>query len=101
MAMLLDEEIETPRPVAVIPMGAESEDKALQISNQLRRAGFKVEQSYSGNMKKRMAKAVKANAFKAVIIGSDELAKGEAAIKDLDSGEQKNVKLEHLIEEIK
>ena len=100
LAMLLENDVELPRPVAVIPMGEDAEDKALEISNQLRRAGFRVEQSYSGNMKKRMTKAVKANAFKAVIIGSDELAKGEASVKDLDSGEQKNVKFANIVEEI-
>ena len=100
LAMLLENDVEMPRPIAVIPMGEDAEDKALEISNQLRRAGFRVEQSYSGNMKKRMTKAVKANAFKAVIIGSDELAKGEAAVKDLDSGEQKNVKFANIVEEI-
>ena len=100
LAMLLENDVEMPRPVAVIPMGEDAEDKALEISNLLRHAGFRVEQSYSGNMKKRMAKAVKANAFKAVIIGSDELAKGEAAVKDLDSGEQKNVKFANIVEEI-
>ena len=100
LAMLLENDVEMPRPVAVIPMGEDAEDKALEISNLLRHAGFRVEQSYSGNMKKRMAKAVKANAFKAVIIGSDELAKGEAAVKDLDSGEQKNIKFANIVEEI-
>lgn len=100
LAMLLENDVEMSRPVAVIPMGEDAEDKALEISNQLRRAGFRVEQSYSGNMKKRMTKAVKANAFKAVIIGSDELAKGEAAVKDLDSGEQKNIKFANIVEEI-
>ncbi len=100
LAMLLENDVELPRPVAVIPMGEDAEDKALEISNQLRRAGFRVEQSYSGNMKKRMTKAVKANAFKAVIIGSDELAKGEASVKDLDSSEQKNVKFANIVEEI-
>ena len=100
LAMLLENDVELPRPVAVIPMCEDAEDKALEISNQLRRAGFRVEQSYSGNMKKRMAKAVKANAYKAVIIGSDELAKGEASVKNLDSGEQKNVKFANIVEEI-
>lgn len=100
LAMLLENDVEMSRPIAVIPMGEDAEDKALEISNQLRRAGFRVEQSYSGNMKKRMTKAVKANAFKAVIIGSDELAKGEAAVKDLDSGEQKNIKFANIVEEI-
>lgn len=100
LAMLLDEDIELPRPVAVIPLGDDAEDKALEIAAMLRRAGLRVEQAYSGNMKKRMAKACKANARKAVIIGSEELAKAEAAVKDLDSGEQKNVKFNRLIEEL-
>ncbi|MDO4162156.1 MAG: histidine--tRNA ligase [Pseudomonadota bacterium] len=100
LAMLLDEDIELPRPVAVIPLGDDAEDKALEIAAMLRRAGLRVEQAYSGNMKKRMAKACKANARKAVIIGSEELANAEAAVKDLDSGEQKNVKFNRLIEEL-
>lgn len=100
LAMLLENDVEMPRPIAVIPMGEEAEDKALEVSDRLRQAGFRVEQSYSGNMKKRMAKAVKVNALKAVIIGADELSKGEAAVKDLDSGEQKNIKFENLIEEM-
>lgn len=100
LAMLLENDVEMPRPIAVIPMGEEAEDKALEVSDRLRHAGFRVEQSYSGNMKKRMAKAVKVNALKAVIIGADELSKGEAAVKDLDSGEQKNIKFENLIEEM-
>lgn len=100
LAMLLENDVELPRPIAVIPMGEEAEDKALEVSDRLRHAGFRVEQSYSGNMKKRMAKAVKVNALKAVIIGADELSKGEAAVKDLDSGEQKNIKFENLIEEM-
>ncbi len=100
LAMLLENDVEMPRPIAVIPMGEEAEDKALEVSDRLRHAGLRVEQSYSGNMKKRMAKAVKVNALKAVIIGADELSKGEAAVKDLDSGEQKNIKFENLIEEM-
>ena len=67
----------------------------------LRKAGFRVEQSYGGNLKKRMMKANKVNACKAVIVGSDELARNEVTVKDLDSGGQKNVAVEKIIEEIK
>ena len=48
-----------------------------------------------------MIKANKIKACKAVIIGSDELAKGMVTLKDLDSGEQKTVVIEQLIEELK
>lgn len=48
-----------------------------------------------------MIKANKANASKAVIIGSDELADGNVTVKDLDSGEQQTVALNKLIEGLK
>ena len=101
LAMLLDEEPAVERPVAVIPVGEEAEDKALEIAHRLRLAGLKTEQGYGDNLKKRMIRADKANARKAVIIGSEELARNEVTVKDLDSGEQKNVALDQLIEEVK
>ena len=39
-------------------------------------------------MKRRLNRANKAGAAAAVIIGDDELAKGVATIRDMDSGEQ-------------
>lgn len=101
LGMLLEEDVSLPRPIAVIPVGEDVNDKAIEIAYQLRKAGFHVEHSYSGNLKKRMMKANKANAVKAVIIGSDELANNEVTLKDLDSGEQKNVALNAIIEELK
>ena len=101
LAMLMEENIALPRPIAVIPVGEDTQNKALQIAHQLRLAGFNVEQSYSGNMKKRLIKANKINAAYAVILGSDELASGSATLKNLDSGEQKNVSLDNLTEELK
>lgn len=98
--MLLEEDAALPRPVAVIPVGDDTYEAALKVAHDLRLAGFAVEQSYSGNMKKRMIKANKVNAYKAVIIGSDELADKTVTIKDLDSGDQKTVALADLIEEL-
>ncbi len=100
LALLNDEEMGKPRPVAVIPLGEDTAEMALKIAYQLRLAGFPVEQSYSGNIKKRMIKANKANAYKAVIIGSEELAKGVVTIKDLESGEQKEVALDNIVKEV-
>ena len=101
LSMLLDNEPEIERPIAVIPVGEDTNDTALEIAHQLRYAGYKVEQAYSGNLKKRMIRANKANACKAVIIGSEELSRGELTLKDLDSGEQKMIKKDNLIEEVK
>ena len=100
LSMLLDQDVEQVRPIAVIEVGDDVKDTALKIAYDLRRSGFKVEHSYSGNLKKRMIKANKANALKAVIIGSDELVQGKVTVKDLDSGEQKLVNIANLVEEI-
>lgn len=100
LSMLLDADVSLPRPVAVIPVGEDTNGKAMEIAYRLRKAGFCVEQSYGGNLKKRMMKANKANAYKAVIIGSDELAENKVTVKDLDSGEQKTVAADKIIEEM-
>ena len=44
--------------------------------------------AFRGNLKKRMQKAGASGARYAIILGDDELARGEAAVKDLASGEQ-------------
>ena len=100
LSMLLDEDVAMPRSVAVIPVGDDTQEKAMEIAYKLRLAGFSVEQSYSGNMKKRLIKANKVNAYKAVIIGSDEAASGTVTLKDLDDGTQKTVAMADLIKEL-
>lgn len=101
LAMLLENAAETPRPVAVIPVNDEVNEAAMEIAQKIRLAGMRVEQGYSGNMKKRMIKANKVNSRVAVIIGPDELAEDKAAVKNLDSGEQKIVNVENIVEEVK
>lgn len=100
LSMLLEKDIENVRPVAVIEVGEDVKDTALQIAYKLRKAGFKVEHGYNGNLKKRMMKANKTNAYKAVIIGSDELSSGKITVKDLDTGSQTLVNIDNLVKEI-
>jgi histidyl-tRNA synthetase len=101
LVMLANEPAPLPRPVVIAPLGAAAEAKALGIARALRRAGIAVEQDYRGNMKRRMQRANKLNARAAIILGDDELAKGVAQLKDLDSGEQREVALEKLSEALK
>jgi histidyl-tRNA synthetase len=92
LAMLVADAVPAmPRPVAVIPMGDAL--AALAVAETLRRAGFAVEMGFSGNLKKRMARAVKDNARFAVILGEDEAARGAVTVRDLDSGTQQEVAL--------
>jgi len=86
------------RPVALIPMG--DAVAALALADRLRAAGIAVEMGFSGNMKKRMARANKANARFAVILGEDEAARGAATLRDLDSGAQEEVPLSALEERL-
>ena len=85
-----------PRPVAIIPLGEAAEQQALVLANSLRMDGHVIELSYKGNMAKRMKRANKLNACAAVIVGEEELARGVAQLKDLDSGQQSEVKLGNL-----
>lgn len=100
LSMLIDTDVSLSRPIAVIEIGDEVHQTALQTAYMLRNAGYRVEHAYGGNVKKRMAKADKANAFAAVILGLDELAQSKATLKNLDTGEQKQVLLADLIKEL-
>jgi histidyl-tRNA synthetase len=97
LVMLANEPAALPRPVVIVPLGPAAEAKALGIGRMLRRAGIAVEQDYRGSMKRRMQRANKLNARAAVIIGDEELARGVAQVKDLDSGTQHEVALDKLV----
>ena len=70
------------------------------VAEALRRAGFTVELGYSGNLGKRLKRANKLNARAAVILGEDELAKGAATLRDLDTGAQEEAPLSSLEERL-
>ena len=96
LMMLCNEPAAEPRPVVIAPLGPVAEAKALGIARGLRKQGIAVEQEYRGNLKRRMQRANKLNARAAIILGDDELAKGVAQLKDLDSGNQREVPLDGL-----
>ena len=72
-----------------------------EIAHDLRAQGFVVEMPYTGNMAKRLKKANKMNARAAIIMGSQEEEQGVVILRDLDSGEQKNVALNALTDALK
>lgn len=91
LAMLADLSLEEARPAIVMPMGEAATLKAFSIAEDLRDVGLTVLSDRSGNLKKRLTRASKANASFAVILGDNELEAGEVMLKDLDSGDQKAV----------
>jgi histidyl-tRNA synthetase len=98
--MLLADAPPAKRPVAVVPVGEAAERAAPTLAERLRRAGFRVELGYRGNLKRRLAAADKAKAAVAVIIGEAELAANNAQVKNLDTGEQAGVPLAALEERL-
>ncbi|WP_019834528.1 histidine--tRNA ligase [Sphingomonas sp. PR090111-T3T-6A] len=96
LGMLIDEPAKPSIDVAVVPMGAAAEAAAGGVIAALRRAGLACDMAYKGNMKKRMQKADTAGARFAVILGEDELARGEASVKRLATGEQAAVPLDRI-----
>ncbi len=100
LAMLIDgPEAEAPS-VVVVPLGERAQLAAEGIVAGLRREGVATDMAYRGNMKKRMSRANAAGAKYALIIGDDELDRGEAQLKDLGTGEQRPVSLQLLTEAI-
>jgi len=84
------------RPVAIVPVALIDEMLPVVVAQQLRDAGFVVELTYSGNLGRRMHRANRLGARAVVLLGQDEAARGAATVRDLDSGEQREVPLAEL-----
>jgi histidyl-tRNA synthetase len=75
---------------------------ALKLSVELRDAGFVVELPLKElGFGKQMKAADKANAGAVIILGDDELAKGSVKVKDLRSGQEKEMPLEGLAKNLR
>jgi len=100
LAMMIDAPVADKPTVVIIPLGDRAQTEGQKILAGLRREGVVADMAYRGNMKKRLSRANDAGATYALIIGDDELDRGEAQLKDLASGEQKSVSLDLIGEAI-
>ncbi len=100
LAMLVDAPEPSAPTVVMIPLGEAAEARATGLVADLRRAGIMCDMGFRGNMKKRMQRANASGASWAVIIGEDELTRGEVGLRDLRSGEQQAVPLAGLVEKL-
>ena len=85
-----------PRSVALVPIGEAGEITALKLAEDLRDRGFAIDLGYSGNIARRLRRANRINAFAAVLLGEDELARGVATLRNLGNGMQSAVPLAEL-----
>ncbi|RLF52969.1 MAG: histidine--tRNA ligase, partial [Thermoplasmata archaeon] len=83
--------------VYVIPVNREMVKKTLEITQLLREKGLSVDVDLlRRGLSKSLKYANSLNAWKAVIVGPDELKKNAVTLRDLKSGEQKIVKIKEL-----
>ncbi|MFO1046770.1 MAG: histidine--tRNA ligase [Geminicoccaceae bacterium] len=93
LAMLAGAPPPASRPVALVPIGAEAEERVRLIAHELRHAGVTVDLAFKGKPGQRMKRADRIGARWAVSIGPDELARGAARLRDLDSGVEEELAL--------
>lgn len=92
----------TPAQVVVVNMQDELMPTYLKVSQQLRQAGLNVITNFEKRqLGKQFQAADKQGIRFCVIIGADEAAAQKSSLKDLQSGEQVEVALADLAEEIK
>ncbi len=93
LALLLKDMPKPKELYVVIPFG-DVLPYALKVAKALRSKGKRVEFSYRrGGLRKQLDFANRLGAKYAVIIGEDEAKEGVVSLKDMDSGEQKKVKI--------
>lgn len=86
-------------PVAVISAGA-TENIAFTMAVQLRNSGFVVDFLYNSNVGKSMKRANKIQAAAVIMMGEEELQKGQVIVKNMKTGDQELVKLSSLAEHL-
>jgi len=91
--------VQSPRPdLFLAAMGDEAAEKAFVLMSKLQRAGIRAEMDYQGkSLKAQMRRANKLAACYTLVLGEQELASGEAELKNMDKSTQQKVRLDDLI----
>jgi histidyl-tRNA synthetase len=88
--------------VFIATLGAAANEKGFALLDEIRNAGISADTDYrSGSLKSQMRAADSMGAKFVVIIGDDEIAKGEATLRNMATKEQQNVRFEALTDCIK
>ncbi len=82
-------------------IGEPARGKALLLAAELRRRGVAVDQDLrGGGLKGQMRRADKVKAQYAMVLGDSELASGKGKLKKMDTGEEREVELSKLVDEL-
>lgn len=91
-------------PLVLLPLGEKARSASCGYVFKLRKSGITSLVEYrSGNLSKQLKRASSRNALRVLIIGDDELASGRLILRDMKTGEQREVTMEELcmIQELK
>ncbi|GAE94126.1 histidyl-tRNA synthetase [Gracilibacillus boraciitolerans JCM 21714] len=82
----------------VVALGETANLKAAAITNDLRQAGIQVDKDYQGKKFKAQFKAAdRLQAKFVIVLGDDELAHNQIAVKNMETGEQEAIAIDQLI----
>ncbi|GLI36407.1 histidine--tRNA ligase [Desulforhabdus amnigena] len=105
LILLLQQESEEQRrspQVFVAALGEAARQRAFLLTQQLRNAGLETEMDYEGrSLKSQMRRADKLSARHVLILGEEELARGEIQLRDMMEKSQRNLPLETAAEVLK
>ncbi|MGW4119312.1 histidine--tRNA ligase [Nocardia sp. NPDC004711] len=84
-----------------VPLGEMAKQRLVVLAAELRRAGIRVDLAYGGRgMKGAMKAADKSGAQLALVLGDREVAEGQIGLKDLSTGEQREIPLDEAVAQV-
>jgi histidyl-tRNA synthetase len=90
-----------PKLVYIIPLGEKARIEGSKLLDNLRKAGIASDTDYEGkSLKGAMRRANDLGAKYVVIIGEDEIKKSVVTLKDMESGEQREVRQNDIVREL-
>ena len=94
--------VEAGTDLYITVIGDKAKKESFKLLDQLRNNGFSTEIDYLGrSVGSQMKSADRMNAQYTIIIGEDELNKNSATIRNMKNGNEKEIKLSNLLEEMK
>ncbi|MEU6585812.1 histidine--tRNA ligase [Nocardia sp. NPDC046763] len=84
-----------------VPLGEMAKQRLVVLAAELRRAGIRIDLAYGGRgMKGAMKAADKSGARLALVLGDREVAEGQIGLKDLSTGEQRQIPLDEAVAQV-
>jgi histidyl-tRNA synthetase len=91
LGMMVDAPLVEPMTAVLVPLGEPAQLAATGLLADLRDAGIPCDMAYRGNMKKRMQRANDTKARFVILLGDDEIERGEVTLKSLATGDQTSI----------